>query len=128
MSITVEQYFTQSLANQARIIELLSGGATVADAGKSTSTGKGTAAGKGAAAGKGKAAAKISKSQAADAVNKVKDTIGVDAAKALMKEFGVAKLATMEDEQIEPIYNAAMQALADAENGEEEEEEEGEDL
>ena len=45
-----------------------------------------------------------------------------------MKEFGVARLAAMEDEQIEPIYNAAMQALADAENGEEEEEEEGEDL
>lgn len=126
MSITVEQYFAKNLENQEKIISLLeqiAGGAdNKAAAGKTTTTGKGAAAGKGAAGkGAGKAP-KITKSQAADAVNKVKDTLGVDAAKAIMAECGVGKLASMTEDQIEPIYNAAMEALAAADEQEEQEE------
>ena len=113
MSITVEQYFAKNLENQEKIISLLeqiAGGAdNKAAAGKTTS--KNTSK-----------APKITKSQAADAVNKVKDTLGVDAAKAIMAECGVGKLASMTEDQIEPIYNAAMEALAGADEQEEQEE------
>ena len=122
MSITVEQYFAKNLENQEKIISLLeqiAGGAdNKAAAGKTTSkTTSKTTTSKTTSK-----APKITKSQAADAVNKVKDTLGVDAAKAIMAECGVGKLASMTEDQIEPIYNAAMEALAGADEQEEQEE------
>ncbi|WGH28314.1 hypothetical protein 13AC503A_gene0005 [Aeromonas phage 13AC503A] len=124
MSITVEQYFAKNLENQEKIISLLeqiAGGADNKAAAGKTTTGKGAAAGKTTSKNTSKAP-KITKSQAADAVNKVKDTLGVDAAKAIMAECGVGKLASMTEDQIEPIYNAAMEALAGADEQEEQEE------
>ena len=123
MSITVEQYFAKNLENQEKIISLLeqiAGGADNKAAAGKTTTSKTTS--KTTTSKTTSKAPKITKSQAADAVNKVKDTLGVDAAKAIMAECGVGKLASMTEDQIEPIYNAAMEALAGADEQEEQEE------
>lgn len=66
----------------------------------------------------------ITKGQATDAVNKVKSELGTPAAKKIMTDNKVAKLADMTPDQIEPVYKAAMEALAAAALDEEEEEEE----
>ena len=123
MSITVEQYFAKNLENQEKIISLLeqiAGGADNKAAAGKTTTSKTTS--KTTTSKTTSKAPKITKSQAADAVNKVKDTLGVDAAKAIMAECGVGKLASMTEDQIELIYNAAMEALAGADEQEEQEE------
>lgn len=104
MSITVEQYFAKNLENQEKIISLLeqiAGGADNKAAAGKTTTSK--TASKTTTSKTTSKAPKITKSQAADAVNKVKDTLGVDAAKAIMAECGVGKLASMTEDQIEPM-------------------------
>ena len=81
MSITVEQYFAKNLENQEKIISLLeqiAGGADNKAAAGKTTTSKTTS--KTTTSKTTSKAPKITKSQAADAVNKVKDTLGFDAA------------------------------------------------
>lgn len=118
--IYAEQQKTNSLLEQL----IANGGAAPAgdaDASKTT-----TAKGKTTTA-KGKAAAAVkpnhTKDEVVAAVVAVKDAFGAPAAKAITAKFGLAKIADAKEEHFDPIFDLCQEKLAEAEGGEEEEDE-----
>ena len=117
--IYAEQQKTNSLLEQL----IANGGdapAGDADASKTTTTkGKSTAKGKTTTAVK----PNHTKDEVVAAVVAVKDAFGAPAAKAITAKFGLAKIADAKEEHFDPIFDLCQEKLAEAESGEEEEDE-----
>lgn len=130
MSGILEQIFAEKQKTNAlleRNNELLeqliaNGGAPAGDADAPKTT---TAKGKSTAKGKTTTAVKPNhtKDEVVAAVVAVKDAFGAPAAKAITAKFGLAKIADAKEEHFDPIFDLCQEKLAEAEGGEEEEDE-----
>lgn len=95
---------------------LLAGGSAPAAAPAATATNT-----KAKSAAKAKPAAKGSehtKDEAMAALNEVKEAFDVNAARAILKQFGYAKMAEMEEKDYDGIYDAAKAKMEEAGGGE----------
>ena len=134
--MSLDKFFTDSLANQQRIIALLesiaAGNTGAADLPKADAPKTDTPAKTRTPRGGGKkeetAAPTVTCAQARDAAMALKDALGIDKVKPILAKHitGSGKLADMKPEQAEAIYNACLAAMPGDDVGEEEEE--GEDL
>ena len=128
--MSLDKFFTDSLANQQRIITLLESiaagntGASAAVEPKAdapTNTPTKTRATRGKAK-EEQAAPTVTVAQARDAAMALKDALGIDKVKPILAKHitGSGKLADMKPEQAEAIYNACLAAMPGDDVGEEE--------